>query len=143
MSIKAINKSNKLSTYCTFKSLLEPERYISVISNRKLLTALAKFRCSNHTLSIEYGRSKNIDITERTCYYCQSIGIQIIEDEYHFLCKCPLYSNLRDRILPLMVKPTYFEFVTIMCSKEDVMINAVAKYVFLALIERSKLLLEN
>jgi hypothetical protein len=32
---------------------------------------------------------------ERWCPHCLSLGHKSIEDEEHFLCECPLYSNLR------------------------------------------------
>ena len=51
-----INNSDKLVTYCTFKSILEPEKYLSCVCIRKYFVALARFRCSNHSLEIEIGR---------------------------------------------------------------------------------------
>lgn len=53
-----------------------------------------KLRFSAHLFRIEtdrYGRtgiSRNI----RVCQYC---SMQVIEDEFHFILKCPLYSNVR------------------------------------------------
>ena len=61
---------------------------------------MTKFRISTHSLSIETGRyerkpnkeNKLIKILreERTCLYC--INNNDVEDEMHFLLKCPLYS---------------------------------------------------
>ena len=51
------------------KTLLEPEKYLSCITNRKYVTAfiITKFRCSNYDLNIETGRMQHIDVTERIC----------------------------------------------------------------------------
>ena len=57
----AIQDSSKLRTYCTFKTLLEPEKYLQCIEIRKFRIALGKFRCSNHKLAIEAGRLQNIN----------------------------------------------------------------------------------
>ena len=51
-----INESPKLSTYSQFKSLLEPEKYLNVISSFWARKQLAKFRRSNHDLATENGR---------------------------------------------------------------------------------------
>ena len=51
-----ITASSKLDNYCTFKSLLEPEKYLNVIHIRKFVKALSRFRVSNHYLEIEKGR---------------------------------------------------------------------------------------
>ena len=60
---------------------------------------MTKFRISAHSLRIETGRyerkpnkeNKLIKIVreERTCLYCNNNDV---EDEMHFLLKCPLYS---------------------------------------------------
>ena len=38
---------------------------------------------------------------DRNCQYCLNMcKVVILEDEYHFLCSCPLYSDLRKQLLP-------------------------------------------
>jgi len=44
---------SKLSTYCQFKFLLELQSYNAENLQKKYKIALAKFRCTNHKLSIE------------------------------------------------------------------------------------------
>ena len=47
---------------------------------------------------IEKGRHKGLDKTIRFCPFC----LDKIEDEIHFLIKCPLYNNLRAPFLNSM-----------------------------------------
>jgi hypothetical protein len=53
-------------------------------SSRK---TISKISSSSHKLQIERGR-----YTDRTCPVCQSSRV---EDEYHYIRVCPLYSEVR------------------------------------------------
>ena len=91
---KLLNEDiSRLRTYKTLngdftsaKHLVLPYLYRKVIS---------KIRCSNHPLAIEKGRQKNPKTPreERICTVCEE---NAIEDEEHFLLKCPTYSILRE-----------------------------------------------
>ena len=100
-----ITSLSKLDTYCTFKSLLEPERYLyctNIYVHRK---ALAKLRCSNHNLAIEKLRG-TIDRGNRHCKYCLNLkNTYVVEDEYHFIMSCPL--RVSGNILYPGIAPTY------------------------------------
>jgi hypothetical protein len=57
---------------------------------------MTRYRTSCHTLEIEIGRRNNITREENVCKVCiQNSNIYVIEDEFHMLCVCPLYSELR------------------------------------------------
>ena len=66
----SINEMSKLGTYCTFKSLLEPEKYLNCIEIWKHKVALLKLRISSHNLEIEHGRHQNVGAHVRFCKYC-------------------------------------------------------------------------
>ena len=56
---------------------------------------LAKLRCSNHPLSIEKGRHRNIELLDPgKCSRCDEI-----EDEIHFSMASPLYDLTRNKFL--------------------------------------------
>ena len=57
---------------------------------------MCKFRLSNLNILIEKGRNEKpkIDPSRRSCPFCPSQ----VEDEYHFLLKCPVYVHLRVRL---------------------------------------------
>ena len=42
---REIHNSSKLSVYCTFKSLFEPEKHLNFINIEKHRKALARLRC--------------------------------------------------------------------------------------------------
>ena len=57
----SVRNSSKLAIYSTFKDDLVCEKYLNVLSIRKYIVALSRFRCSNHSLAIETGRLRYID----------------------------------------------------------------------------------
>ena len=119
---------SKLRTYKTFKSQLKLEKYLSVSMNFKYRKTLCKFRCSDHTLLIETGRHKGLDVNDRICKNC-SLGL--VEDEVHFLLVCPTYSVPRsDLLLHTSVESltTNLQFQKIMSSNDNVTIAALASY---------------
>ena len=58
------------------------------------LKEISKIRMSSHNLKIEKGRYHNIERQSRLCVLC---NLNDIEDEFHFILKCPLYYDLRER----------------------------------------------
>ena len=50
---------------------------------------MTPFRASCHNLMIEKGRHYNILLADRQCVNCE------IEIEFHFVTKCPLYTEIR------------------------------------------------
>ena len=64
----------------------------------KYRIALSRFRLSSHNLAIELGRHARpiIPVEQRLCKHCDSMAI---EDEVHFLLKCPRFKNERNGLL--------------------------------------------
>ena len=62
---------------------------------------ITRFRVSFHCLNIEHGRYRNELRENRLCILC---NLNDIEDEFHFILKCPFYSNLRQTY----IKPYYY-----------------------------------
>ena len=86
---------NKLRLYRKFKQEFCTESYCYKVINRNYRGALAKFRSGTAPIRIEIGRYINVPIENRICNYCESIGVNIVEDERHVLLECPLYNDLR------------------------------------------------
>lgn len=129
-----INSSSKLKTYCTFKSMLEPEKYLDIIKIRKYRTALVRFRCSCHNLCIESGRRDNIDLENRVCNFCKKYGKQVIEDEYHFIVVCDVYNDLRNKYIPHLNKSNLYEFRKLFKTNDPDKICCLGMYIYNALI---------
>ena len=82
--------------YARFKHEFEMEHYLDFITENKYKIALTKFRLSSHDLAIERGRLEHIQRNNRLCRYC---NLNMVENEYHFLLVCPLYRDLRKKVL--------------------------------------------
>ena len=87
-----IETKPKLRTYIKFKKEFETEEYVKSNISRYTRSLFAQFRLGILPLKIESGRFKRQPLAERICENCT---LNEIEDEIHFLCKCPLYSSLR------------------------------------------------
>ena len=87
--------SSKMKTYAKLKTKICLEPYLLSIQNTDDRIQLSKFRLSNHRLMIETGRHNNVNSNNRYCPFCPTV----IENEFHFLIKCPTYSILRHRLL--------------------------------------------
>ena len=64
--------------------------------------ALIRFRLSSHRLRVESGRwhkPQPIPFNERKCTLCN-----VLEDEFHVVCKCPNYVQLRNNYITLYVR---------------------------------------
>ena len=101
-----INNMPKLRTYVLFKHVYITESYISKHISRRRRSLMAQFRTGVLPLAIEKGRftpiydkviKKNIRRRpdQRLCILCNNSSI---EDEFHFLCICPIYVNIRDKL---------------------------------------------
>ena len=95
-----IDTSSRCDTYKHFKSLLTPEKYLSIDLPFKIRRALARFRCSNHKLNIELGRHYNVQRDDRICLHCFThLNVQVIENECHAFFECPQYEGIRTNYL--------------------------------------------
>ena len=81
------------------------ESYLLSVTNVANRTALTKFRLSNHNLMIEKGRYEKLLLGDRSCPFCPDQ----IENEFHFLIKCPIYHELRNKMLD-DIKDIIFDF---------------------------------
>lgn len=91
----------KLDTYFNVKHKFGKETYLG-LGKFHLRKAICKLRISAHTLSIETGRyskGKKLLREERICKFC---NMNAMEDEIHFLTKCPLYSRERDDLFNMI-----------------------------------------
>ena len=115
-SFSKINGADsKLKTYSAIKSSVGREDYLSIIQNTKERIAFTKFRLSNHELMIEKGRHMKIEKRYRLCPFCPTE----VEDEQHFLLKCPIYNHLREEL-----------FINILHILPDFYIHPNEKFLF-------------
>ena len=94
-ALDSIQNLRKMRRYRLLKKSWALEDYLLTITNIKARIALTKLRLSNHNLAIEKGRHQDLQLYDRTCPFCP----EHIENELHFLIKCPTYESLRRRLL--------------------------------------------
>ena len=141
-----INESPKAISFVKFKRTIIYEKYLDKIINPKYKTALSRFRMSNHNLLIEKGRyvRPRLDRNERKCFNCKDE----IEDEYHFIIKCPLYTNERRDLIGLsenMYKnfnslSDEQKFVFILSNENENILETLARFIFHSLKNREQII---
>ena len=94
---------NKLRHYRIYKTRFAKEEYLNLINHFPYRSTLAMFRLSSHKLHIESGRhvgfKDRLKPEDRLCSYCD---LNVCENEFHFLIKCPNYSILRNELINLI-----------------------------------------
>ena len=128
----SVDVSNTLCTYSTFKSAFEYEHNLDVLP-KSLRIALSRLRLSSHPLLIETGRYGN-NRTERRLRLCTFCNTGDIEDEFHFIVICPLYTDIRKIYIDRYYykKPSVFKFTELMNSSDDVKLLKLGKFIFKA-----------
>jgi hypothetical protein len=122
----SINCNDVLFLYKSVKDSFEMSPYLENIVSRKLRIALTKLRISAHNLRIQTGRYSR-ERVERNLRYCLICNTNEIEDEFHFVFKCPAYENLRNIYIKNYYRnrPSMFKFTQLLKSdknKETIML---------------------
>lgn len=116
------------------------------IKDREIRKCFTRFRISAHQLEIEKGRYKGIDAEKRLCKFCNR---NEVEDEVHFLLKCPLFDKERKQFLNKIYTKNknvqhLFEnnlFNWLMICEDSAVFNELAEFVFKCTEIRQKALL--
>ena len=118
----SLHDSSRYDCYRTFKSLLQPEKYLSVLYSKDLRNIFIKFRLGLLDLMVNEGRKMHIEKTKRLCPMCKLA----VENEIHFMLLCPSYSDIRRNYIPSMFisKPPAVAFTNLLSSQnENVILN--------------------
>ena len=142
-AIISIQNMPKLRTFKFLKQHWKLEDYLLAVENISDRTAFSKFRLSDHSLMIEKGRHEKLIQSERICPFCPNQ----IENEFHFLIKCPTYINLRKNLLrdteTLCIGfyyPLDEEFLFWLLMNNPIISDSTAKFVRLSMELRTFLL---
>ena len=127
--LREINTKPKLRTYKLFKNTYESEPYVTRYLSRSSRSIFSQFRTGILPLRIETGRYNNVPLQDRLCVYCQE---EEIEDEFHFLLECPLYTDMRQDLLSQcnQLEPNFQDFskdskLKLILGDERILSNAV------------------
>ena len=81
----------KLRSYNLFKTDFCTENYV-INCDKYIRSHIAQIRSGILPLNIELGRHRNVEVNERKCTVC---NLDKVEDEFHFICECPFYTDCR------------------------------------------------
>ena len=89
---QSLISSEKMRTFCLFKSKFEYENYLNFLP-LQIRKSVTRFRISCHQLAIETGRHRKIPLPvhDRIC----SCDLRSIEDEFHVIMSCPKFDSSR------------------------------------------------
>ena len=127
-----LDLQGKLRDYKNYKSLLEPEKFLTGNISLKYRRVLSKFRCADHKFNIETRRRKGIDRAERHCELCLNHDKLFVEDEFHVCLICPAYNDLSSKYLSTKYTdcPTLRNFYSLMGNQDINVQSNLATYLF-------------
>ena len=82
---------------------------------------------------------KRVERAHRYCTLCNSVDI---EDEYHFMIKCPVYDSIRKELIKPYYcrRPSVFKFVELMRSENKTILRNLSKFIVQAFDLRNSLI---
>ena len=131
-----LESSSSMTLYREINHTFELQSYLLQIHNSKQRQALSKLRLSSHGLLIETGRHIGIERQNRKCTFCNTNDI---EDEYHFVLKCPLYNDIRSNYIKryFVNHPSVLKFTELLNSNGKTLKN-LALYIMKAFEKRNE-----
>ena len=108
---------------------LRVNKMLDIINVPSHRIAIVRLLCSSHRLRIETGRWSR-PVTPRNDRKCETCNK--LDDEYHFLLECNLYTDNRNRYIKKYYwrRPSMLKCIELMtsCNKKDM--RSLAKYVY-------------
>jgi hypothetical protein len=89
---------NKLRTYRLFKNSFAKEDYLTECKNKRDRQQFSVLRLSAHNLQIEKDRYTSKDRLPPELRLCKHCDLNVCEDEFHFIIRCPMYNLLRQNL---------------------------------------------
>jgi len=139
-----LSKHPILRTYHIIKDDFIMEPYLYLVNKTKYRKAISKLRCSSHTLSIEKGRHNKpkTPLCDRKCLLCSQ---DQIEDEKHFVLKCPFYKEERGELYcnVVCINPDFEnidddrKFSFLLCSSDERILTWFGKFLHLCFYKRN------
>lgn len=122
-----ISKSPKGRLYQHFTL----QQYLRKPINPLYRNCISRFRLSSHSLKIEQGRYTNDRRENRKCNVCD---LNDIEDEFHFVLKCPYYFELRKKYIKTYYykNPSVFKLIQLLSVQNVSELGNLGKYLNLA-----------
>ena len=108
------------------------QSYFEIISVKKFRTAMTKLRVSSHRLEVETGRwtrPVSTPFNDRKCRICDKL-----ENEFHFIFECPLYTELRQQYLHryYIVRPSMYKLTQLFHTNVKKIMRNLSIYIYRA-----------
>jgi hypothetical protein len=136
-----IENTAVIENYKVFKTQFAYEEYLNVLPCN-LRYYITRLRLSAHSLRIQTGRyaRNHVPRHERYCKLCNSLDI---EDEFHFVCKCPSFTDLRVKYLKpyFYRRPSMYKYLELISSSNKNILTNLAKYIKHAFVKRNTMLI--
>lgn len=136
----SIANSTVLDNYKMVKLTFAYEAYLDILP-RNLRLFYSRMRLSVHPLRIQTGRfaRNRIPRDERHCLCCHSLDI---EDEYHFICICSCFSDIRKKYINKYYyqRPSMLKYLDLLKSNNKTTLIKLSRYIKDALNMRNSIL---
>ena len=129
-----IEKSRKCIFYKYLIDGLYLQCYLRKSIPVKFQRCISKIRLSSHQLAIEAGRYSNTIRRDRCCRLC----VNSIEDEYHFILVCPLFTELRRKFIKeyYYKRPSMFKLIQLFNTENFKDLCNLGKFIYNSFILR-------
>ena len=126
-----LDNSSRAIFYRAIRNVPQYQMYLEYVHVKAHRQALTRLLTSSHALRVETGRWDR-PVTPRVRRFC--IVCNIIEDEYHFMLECPLYSDIRTKFIPRQfhTRPSMFKLSQLINTCNERQIRGVAKFTHFA-----------
>ena len=126
-----LSTSSRAAFYRSIASF-QFQPYLDLFNMSKLCKALSRLRMSSHRLQIEAGRWNRpirTPVNERKCSSCNKL-----EDEFHFVLECDLYSDLRRNLIhrKYWIRPNMEKFISLINSTNRSEIRKLGLFIYKA-----------
>ena len=136
--ISELDNSSRALFYRSFANF-KFQSYLEFISVKKFRVALSKLRVSSHRLECEavrWAKPVRVAYDERKCRVCN-----ILEDEFHFIFECPVYSDLRKLYIDkyYINRPSMFKLIELFNTDRKKQIRNLSIFIFKAFEKRNRI----
>ena len=127
----AICRSSRGEYYQYIADNFGLQYYLSKAISEIHRKSITRFRLSSHNLNIESGRYKNELRSKRICTLC---NLRDVEDEFHFILKCPKYQEIRNLYIKKYYfrRPSAFKLIQLLSVQNLKELRNLGKFLFLA-----------
>ena len=126
-----LENSTRARSYLTFANF-QYQKYLDILSIVKYRKSFSRLRLSSHRLAVEVGRWTKPNKTPYERGKCKNCNV--LEDEFHFLFECSLYTDLRKMYISRYYwrHPNMMKFIQLLNSNHTKTLKNLSVYIYKA-----------